>query len=125
MSITLLPAVNPARTVKYNSTWMVDGMLVIKDGVSYNILDGRYRRAVVTTLSKLPDETFDWGRGYIRARRVFRRDEEVLTAWEIIKLRQISNTATSTVLREKISQTLCPFLSATRVHSTKRTTPPL
>lgn len=47
MFITLLPEGNPTGTVKENSVEVVDGRIFIKDGVSYNIVDGQNRRSVV------------------------------------------------------------------------------
>lgn len=49
---------------------MVDGIIVIKDGFYNEIVDGRNRRAVETTLSKHPDEQFEWMRDYVRVAAV-------------------------------------------------------
>lgn len=79
---------------------MVDGKLVIKEGVCYDIMDDRNRKEVVKILSKNSAAKFKWARHYIRVRRVFLRDEEVLTDWKIIKLSQLLNTATYKERRE-------------------------
>lgn len=43
VSITLLPDRNPPGTENYNSLAMVDAIVVIKDGVCYDIVEGGNR----------------------------------------------------------------------------------
>lgn len=58
MFIALLLDGNPSRTVQDNSVAMVDRRLFIKDCVSYDIVEGWNRNAMVTNLSKRPDAKF-------------------------------------------------------------------
>lgn len=53
-SITLLPDENTSGTWKYSSVEIVYVSLVIKDGVSYYIVDGRHHRSGVTDLLDAP-----------------------------------------------------------------------
>lgn len=58
ISVTLLPGENISGTMKENSVPIVDGRLVDKDGVKYDVVDGRSRREVVKPFSKHPDAQF-------------------------------------------------------------------
>lgn len=76
--ISLLPDGNTSEIMNNNRVTMLSGSLVIKNGVSYDIVDGGYQIEVVATLPKRPDAKFKWTDEYIRVRFVSRRDGEVL-----------------------------------------------
>lgn len=79
---------------------MIDGTLVINNGLYYVIVVGQNCRVMLKALRKRSDAKFEYAHDYIRARCVFRRDEEVLTDWKIVNLGQLSNTTTSKVRRD-------------------------
>lgn len=91
---------NPYGTVHVTSVKMVYQILVIKNGVSHDLLDGQHRRAQVTTLSFHPEAKLKCTGKYIRVCRVSRPDGEVFMSWEIIKLRQLCNTDTFRLRRD-------------------------
>lgn len=99
MFITLLPDGNPPGTVKDNVVAMFDGSLIIKDGVSYGIVDSRNRRVVVKDLRKRPDAFFN-GTVSTVGFEVFPVATGVLKASESIKLSRLSSNATSKVRRD-------------------------
>lgn len=80
MYISLLPAGKKSGKLKENSVEIVDGRLVIKDGVCYDIAVRQNCRAVVSTFQKRPDDKFECTGYYIRFCRVLGRTWEFITS---------------------------------------------
>lgn len=119
----ILPVIQ-YRTVKWNIVWMVYRIIGVKEGVFCDIFDVRHSRAVFATASKSPDAESDWAPVYNQVCRIFRCEERLIMTWNILKLRQVSNTFASKMRRDIYFSEIVPNV-VIWVRSTRSTRPVL